>query len=323
MSAPKPPSSKSTAARPVAAPAPHKSSHSGKARRVRKPSPIRPAYALPVAVVVSLVAHAVMLAIGFVGLPAGPKVNRDQGLQIVLVNAKHAQSSKNAKVLAQANLDGGGNTDQNTMPTSPLPPDPEQREGDSLVEAKKRQVELEAVQRDLLTAAKSKINAETVEKKKKSDENPTETDPSPPGIDMVRATAIARQAAIVEKSLKEYASRPRKAFVAPTTKYASHAQYVTAWSTKVARVGELNFPRNQIGSLYGSVQVHVELSAEGRLVTLEIVRPDKDPKINDAALRIIKIAEPYAPFPPEIRKEYDRLEFVRTLTFTRDDVTMQ
>lgn len=122
---------------------------------------------------------------------------------------------------------------------------------------------------------------------------------------------------------KEYASRPRKAFVGPRTRYASHAQYLMNWSTKVARVGELSFPRNAIGSLCGSVQIHVEVRADGLVAKAEILRPDPNPKINDAALRIIHIAEPFSPFPPEIRKDYDILEFVRTLTFTREDLVLQ
>lgn len=326
MSAPKSPARAAAkpATPPGTPPAAGNPARRDKPRRVRKPAAIRPKFALPLAISVSFVAHALMFATTFVGVPAGPKVNRDKGLQIVLVNAKHAESSKNAQMLAQANLNGGGNADQQQVaPQSPLPPDPDKKNGDSLVEAKQRVQQMEAIQQDLLTASKSKTSTQPVEKQKKSDEKPTDNTPTPPGVDVTHALAIARQEAIVEKSLKEYASRPRKAFVAPTTKYASHAQYVTAWGIKVARVGELNFPRNQVGSIYGSVQVHIEINADGSLITADILRPDRDPKINDAALRIIHMAAPYSAFPPEIRKDYDRLEFVRTLTFTREDVSMQ
>lgn len=279
------------------------------------------AHALGVGIAVSLCAHSLLPLIGFVAPPAGLKKQRDQGLEVVLVNAKHARAPQTAQALAQANLDGGGNTDdKKALPSSPLPPDTDRREGDSLVESKRRVEQLETVRRDLLTAARSKL---AVDKQKKNDENPTESDPSPPGIDLTRATAIARQEAVVDKLLKEYAERPRKAFISPRTQYASHAQYLTAWATKIARVGELNFPRNTAGSLYGSVQIHVEIRADGSVARAEIARPDKDPKINDAALRIIHIAAPFAPFPPDIRKEYDILEFVRTLTFTREDVILQ
>jgi len=282
------------------------------------------AHALLLGVAVSIAAHGVMFATGFIAVPAGPRIRNDRGLEIVLVNSKHAQAPKNAQALAQANLDGGGNTeDEKAMPSSPLPPDPDKRDGDSLVETNRRVEQLEAVQRDLLAASKARPNAVPVEKKPKNDENPNDADPSPKGIDLTRASAIARQEAVVEKSLKEYASRPRKVFVSPRTQYASQAQYLMAWSTKVARVGELNFPRNIAGSLYGSVQIQIEVRSDGALALAEIVRPDRNPKINDAALRIIHIAAPFAPFPPEISKDADILGFVRTLTFTRDDIVLQ
>jgi len=279
------------------------------------------AHAFGLGVGISVLAHAALLATGFVTPPAGLKKQKDRGLEVVLVNAKHAQAPVKPQALAQANLDGGGTVEGKEMPSSPLPPDPDKREGESLVETKRRVQELETLQRELIAASK---NAQTqVERKKKTDERPEESEPSPPGIDLIRATAIARQEAVVDKLLKEYASRPRKAFVGPRTKYASHAQYLMSWSTKVARVGELNFPRNMAGSLYGSVQVHVEVRADGSVVKADIVRPDPNPKINDAALRIIHIAAPFASFPPEIQKDYDILEFVRTLTFTREDVVLR
>ncbi len=322
MSAQKPPA-KSPAKAPAAkAPAP------GKPAPVKRRRPKKwterswlVAHAFGLSLTISIVFHSLLPLIGFVPPSGGLKKQRDQGLEVVLVNARHNKAPQKAQALAQANLDGGGNTDdKKAMPSSPLPPDADKHEGDSLVESKRRVEQLEAVQRDLLAVAKSK---NPVDKKKKNDENPTESDPSPPGVDLIRATAIARQEAVVDKLLKEYAQRPRKAFISPRTQYASHAQYMMTWSSKIARVGELNFPRNTVGSLYGSVQIHVELRADGSVARAEIARPDKDPKINDAALRIIHIAAPFAPFPPEIRKEYDILEFVRTLTFTREDVVLQ
>jgi len=41
--------------------------------------------------------------------------------------------------------------------------------------------------------------------------------------------------------------------------------------------------------------------------------------LDDAALRIVKMAAPYSPFPPDIRKDYDVIEITRTWTFTNSD----
>ena len=36
-------------------------------------------------------------------------------------------------------------------------------------------------------------------------------------------------------------------------------------------------------------------------------------------MRIVKMAAPYAPFPPDIRKDFDVIEITRTWTFTNGD----
>ncbi|MBK9219474.1 MAG: hypothetical protein IPL70_14305 [Uliginosibacterium sp.] len=109
------------------------------------------------------------------------------------------------------------------MPSSPLPPDTDKHDGDSLVESKRRVEQLEAVQRDLLAVAKS---TNPIDKKKKNDENPTESDPSPPGVDLTRATAIARQEAVVEKLLANTRSARARLSLAPARNTPRSAQYM-------------------------------------------------------------------------------------------------
>ena len=41
--------------------------------------------------------------------------------------------------------------------------------------------------------------------------------------------------------------------------------------------------------------------------------------LDEAAVRIVKLAAPYAPFPPAIRKDTDIIEITRTWAFTNAD----
>jgi protein TonB len=41
--------------------------------------------------------------------------------------------------------------------------------------------------------------------------------------------------------------------------------------------------------------------------------------LDDAAIRIVRMAAPFAPFPPELRKDVDRLEIIRTWKFEKGD----
>ena len=75
---------------------------------------------MAIAVTVSVLAHALLLAVRFVP----PDVFRfkpvDPGLEVILVNAKHRNAPSKAEALAQANLEGGGNADAGRS-KSPLP----------------------------------------------------------------------------------------------------------------------------------------------------------------------------------------------------------
>lgn len=277
--------------------------------------------ALACGVGVSVLAHSLLLVTGFSADDGGLRKEHDKGLKVVLVNAKHKRSPKDAQALAQANLDGGGEQDKKElMPSSPLPAQDAARDGNALMDSQQKVQQLESVQRQLLAQAKAADTRAARERQSKQEAQTTDTPQPKNGLDLSTATAIARQEAVVDKGVADYAARPRKGHISPRTREYKLAQYGEDWRLKVQRVGELNFPRGLKGSLYGSVQVNVELRADGSVISIEIGRPDRNPKINEAALRIIKLASPYAPFPPDIRKEYDVLVISRTMNFTREDI---
>ena len=71
--------------------------------------------------IVSALLHGALLLAHF---SDAARKQTDEGarpLQVVLVNSKSAHRPRKADALAQANLDGGGNTDAKTVATSPFP----------------------------------------------------------------------------------------------------------------------------------------------------------------------------------------------------------
>lgn len=278
-------------------------------------------HAFACGIVLSILAHALLLALHFIDVDSGLRKARDPGLQVVLVNARHKQAPKDPQALAQANLEGGGDqADKKLMPSSPLPPQDTVRNGDALISTQQKVQQLEAIQRELMARAKASEANVARERQSKTDDQPAEAPPVPRGLDLSTKSAMQRQEAVVEKRLNDYAARPRKTVISPSTKEYKLAQYSEDWRIKVQRVGELNFPRSERGSLYGSVQIAVELQPDGSIISAEITRPSPNAKLNQAALRIVQLAAPFARFPPDIRKESDVLVIVRTLTFTREDI---
>jgi len=271
----------------------------------------------PLALGISLLIHALVLAVHFKFPNLGNALKKDSGLEVVLVNARHAKAPKEAEALAQANLDGGGNTDAKVVASTPLPPKERRQDGEQLIDAKRRVETLEAAQRKLLAEARAQ---DKVVQAAKNSDTPAETPRQVSGVDLAdSAAAIARLEAKLDKQLNEYAKRPRKKFVGARTQEYRFAQYVEDWRQKIERVGTLNYPDSARGKLYGSLLMTVVVRADGSVARITIERPSGHAVLDEAAERIVRLAAPFAPFPPNIRRDTDELEISRTWTFTNAD----
>lgn len=260
---------------------------------------------------VSLALHALALALNFT-FPNASRAFQDKALEIILVNQKSAHKPTQAQALAQAHLDGGGDTDQDRRIKTPLPPSAHQQKGHELEHAEQRIRALEARQQKLLAATRGKPVAAKTER----DVQPEPT-PARSGRDLANsALALARFEGEIARDLDEYNKRPRVKRLGTRVEEYRFAQYVEDWRLKVERVGTLNYPEAAKGKLFGSLILSVTIDADGQVNKIEIDRSSGHRILDEAARRIIQMASPYAAFPPDIRRDYERLEITRTLSFT-------
>mgnify|MGYP000892102166 CR=1 FL=1 len=270
---------------------------------------------LALAIGISLAIHALLLTLHF-SFPDASKAMREKALDVVLVNAKSAKKPTDPQALAQANLDGGGNTDENRRLKTPLPPTPQQTTGSEIERMQRRYRELEVAQQKMLTEAKT---ARAVVAARNAAEQPTPVT-SVSGLDLAEsARAMARLEGEINKSVDEYNKRPRKKFIGARTEEYRFAQYIEDWRRKVERIGTLNYPEAARGKLYGSLVLTASINHDGSLNRVDINRSSGYKVLDDAAKRIVQMASPYAPFPPEIRRDTDILEITRTWYFTQGD----
>ena len=273
---------------------------------------------LAAAFAISLTLHGLLLLIQF-RLPESKPV-RDKGLEVMLVNTRHAKAPDKPDVLAQANVDGGGNTEQNVRPSTPLPPQPTRQDGDALIEAKRRTPEPVREQKQVITRDKAPAKVAAAPKKVEQPVPRPEPPPQVSGLDLLdSAAAVARLEAQIDRDLQELAKRPRKKFIGARAQEYRFAQYVEDWRQKVERVGTLNYPEAARGKLYGSLLLSVSIRADGSVDKVGVQRSSGHKVLDDAAVRIVTMAAPYAPFPPDIRKDYDIIEITRTWKFERSD----
>lgn len=275
---------------------------------------------LALGIALSILIHAFVLAINFAPDLKPKQKAKDQPLEVVLVNARSKQKPVDPQALAQANLDGGGNTDQNRRAKTPLPASRRDKAGDQLVETQRRVQEMETQQQKLLAEVQAKTELRPEERRLE------QPDPSPQplqalsGADLAaRAMAMARMEAEIARDVDDYNKRPRKKFVGARTQEYRFAQYIEDWRQKVERIGNLNYPPAARGKLYGNLTLTVEIRADGEIEKIDLNRSSGQKVLDDAAIRIVRMAAPYAAFPPDIRREYEILSITRTWSFTQGD----
>jgi protein TonB len=67
------------------------------------------------------------------------------------------------------------------------------------------------------------------------------------------------------------------------------------------------------------LQLSVSILKDGSVENIEVSKSSGHRILDAAAVRIVKLAAPYAPLPPNITKDTDILTITRTWTFTSSD----
>ncbi|MQY51524.1 TonB family protein [Rhodocyclus tenuis] len=270
---------------------------------------------LALAIGASLLLHGVLLTLHF-GFPEMSRVFQDKALEIVLVNSKSARRPSEAQALAQANLDGGGNVEDNRRAKSSLPASAQRKSGNELEQAQQRVQQLEMQQQKLQTRATSR---KAIAPRPDSETQPRPT-PVIRGRDLAEnALAMARLEGEIAQNIDEYNKRPRKRNIGARVEEYRFAQYVEEWRQKIERVGTLNYPEEARGKLYGTLVLTVAIKSDGSIDKIEINRSSGHRILDDAARRIVQMSAPYAPFPPAIQRDTDILEITRAWNFVNGD----
>ena len=273
---------------------------------------------MKVSAAASLVIHLfILFGLSFV-LPDPARFAGPQPLEVTLVNTKSETRPAKADALAQANLDGGGNTDAARRARSPLPVPRDPREASEIAAAQKRVEQLEREAKQLMTQKKSKAAVPTAPDVAQPKDDPQA---APTTADVLsRSLEIARLEASIAREWDSYQQRPRRRFVGARTQEFRFARYIEDWRVKVERVGELNYPqaaRDQ--RIYGSLVVTVSIKADGTLERVDINHSSGNRILDAAALRIVNLAAPFSAFPADIAKDTDVISITRTWVFTRSD----
>jgi protein TonB len=266
----------------------------------------------------SLALHAAVLSVHF-KFPQGLRWKAESApLEVVLVNAKSKERPAKAEVLAQANLNRGGTVEEKRRAKTPLPVTEPRKPGRDLADAQRRQRSLEARQQELLAQARAARSAVPVAPPR--EQGIEEAGAQPSGRDLADLTLAAmRLQAQIDRQIEQYQKRPRKQFIGANAAEYRFAQYEEDWRVKIERVGTLNYPAEARGRLYGNLRLTVTIRPDGSVDSIELDRSSGLKVLDAAAFKIVRMATPFAAFPPDIRRDTDLLVITRTWFFGQGD----
>jgi protein TonB len=270
---------------------------------------------LVMALTASIGLHMTVLAVRFVDPEFLRVRSTDPPLEIILVNAKSETRPGKPEALAQANLDGGGSHDAGRR-ASPLPDSQIVRDGDALDSARRMVEQLEEEQKKLLASLKDSLQMRPLPQKESAAESRV-----PGSLDEQTRVQLARAQAEIAKQISDYQKRPRKHHFMPSTSEYRYARYVEDWRARVEKIGNDHYPDEARGRVYGSLRMTVAVRKDGSVAEAAIDKSSGSPVLDRAARRIVNMAAPFPPFPPEIARDTDVLEITRTWVFTNDQLS--
>ena len=263
----------------------------------------------------AVVIHAVIMlgiSFGIQDKPAAPPT-----LEITLAKYQSAERPEDADYLAQINQQGSGTLEEKALPSSDQLAQFQANQIKEVQPQSQTAAQPEQVKkRDsrIVTQAKSTHTVVTTNEERKPAPETEVQDQPRKRIDL--RSEIESLEAHFNNQRQEYAKRPRvKRLTAASTMQEPGAYYKEAWRRKVERIGNLNYPEQaRQNSLYGELRLMVAINRDGTLSDVEILQSSGQRVLDDAAIRIVRLASPFAPFGDDLRS-YDMVEIIRTWRF--------
>ena len=276
------------------------------------PAPIGPRQRLNATAVLSLLVHGVLiLGLGFAFKDEAPLVPT---LDVIFSQTQTPLTPEQADFLAQANNRGGGEHDKAQRPRdlqagaiplaepgqAPLPEQPQAATPSPPPEAR---------------VVASRRGETPVPEAQPREPLPEAELPPVSEARAARDAEMARLAAEVYLRSELYAKRPTRKFVSASTREYAYANYLRGWVDRVERIGNLNYPdearRRRLG---GQVVISVGVRRDGTVESTRVLRSSGTPVLDEGALRIIRLSEPFPPL-PDTPDHVDILHVTRTWVF--------
>ena len=279
---------------------------------------VRPADRLGFTLFVATLLHlALILGVSFTLAKPG---EISKTLEITLSTFKSEDKPKQADFLAQDNQQGSGTLEHKAAPkTTEQAPFQDSKVNKVTPDAAPPPSRHQEVPRKTALSTSKPQPQKTAVKQKEQKPEPDAR--QAPIFDSTQLSAeIASLEAQLAQEQQLYAKRPKiHRLNAASTMRDKGAWYKDEWRKKVERVGNLNYPEEaRRQRIYGSLRMLVSINRDGTLYEVQVLESSGQQVLDQAALRIVRLAAPFAPFTGDLA-DIDRLEIIRTWRFERGD----
>ncbi|MDF2182378.1 energy transducer TonB [Neptuniibacter sp. CAU 1671] len=278
----------------------------------------------------------IVLGVGFTVDKPKPRTT----IEVTLAQQPSETRPDKADFIAQADQQGSGDEQKKSLPSTrqtadfqdnqsqalaaqqaPQPTLDAQPSPDTLADARtskdKNTTPARSGQQQVVTATQAKRS--TSDQRSSPDKAAPQAAPGTATSLLARSLEIASLQADIKRQQELLARAPRVLRVTTAaTQGTDYAAYMDNWRKEIERVGNINYPaeaRRQ--KMYGSLRLLVAIRADGTVQELELLQSSGFPVLDDAALKIVRLAAPFPPFTVEMRKKYDTLEIIRTWKFEK------
>ncbi|KQX90371.1 energy transducer TonB [Variovorax sp. Root473] len=268
---------------------------------------------LQIALGVSVIAHAALLAVRFVDPESFNRVFSETPLEVILVNSKtNDKPDPAARVMAQTTLAGGGDLDKGRA-TSPLPPSSFTTMGDSFEESRRQVEAMQAQQMQMLAQLKRELAAMPVPDPRQAG------DPTESAAREEKRRQMVALLAEIERRVNEENARPKKRYLSPATREAAYALYVDTLRRRIEVKGTENFPTAAGKKLYGELKMTITINHDGRVLDTVVDESSGNTTLDRRAQAIVRSVGNFGKFTDAMRKQTDQIVLQSRFKFTRDE----
>jgi protein TonB len=263
------------------------------------------------ALLVAGIIHAVVILGVSFEIPAPERIKKS--LAVTLIRNPSPEAPKKADYLAQEHQFGSGSSEKKALPKTE--PAPERGKGREPHKAPNLARVPETKLKPVLKQEKSEKTVADAEGRDPHEE---------PQRPQITADALDRQIAELSAEFSRtratQARTPRMVYINSVNahKYKA-AAYEKDWQDKIERIGNLNYPDEaRRRNLSGALLLSVGIKSDGTVYSVQVRHSSGHQVLDDAAVRIVQLAAPFARFPEALKNEADVLIITRTWRFFND-----